>query len=253
MVPHVPALHTQFTSCAGRCVFGRTLLGYGRVRSFALATYYLWRKDLRIEVRTREIVTTAGFFAILVAIMASLAFFTERETAPGAIWIPVAFASILAISRSFQREREDSALTGVLVSPVPRAAIFAGKALGIFTFLMLIECVLVPVVMLIFHVDALRVIGPLSLLLLLGTLGVAALGTLFGAMTVRTKARDLVLSSVLLPLLTPALLTGVVATAHVFAGTSDWSELRDYVLLLGIFDAIALGAGFTLFGALIEE
>src|ERR1700727_964270 len=103
---------------------------------FVACTLAVAGKDLRIELRTREIVTTAGFFAALVAIMASVSFFSGPETtvrvAPGALWLAIAFSSILALGRTWQREREESAMTGLLVAPIPRASIFLGKAMGVF-------------------------------------------------------------------------------------------------------------------------
>jgi heme exporter protein B len=213
-------------------------------------------KDLRIELRTREIVTTAGFFAALVAIMASVAFYsgavTTTRIAPGAIWLAVAFASVLALGRTWQREREDSALLALLVSPAPRASIFAGKAIGVFAFVTMVECIVVPVVALLFHIDLGNVILPFGLVLILGTIGIAATGTLFGAMTVRTRARDLVLATVLFPLLSPTLVSGVAATREIFLG-APFEEIRDYLVLLGTFDLVAVAGGFALFGALLDD
>jgi len=231
-------------------------VGLGAALGLALrGTLSIFGKDLRIELRTREIVTTAGFFAVLVAILSSVAFYagstTTLKIAPGAIWLAVAFASILALGRSWQREREESALLGLLVSPVPRAAIFAGKALGVFVFVTAVEGIVVPVVALLFHVDLLDVIGPLALVLGLGTVGVAATGTLFGAMTVQTRARDLVLATVLFPLLSPTLMSGVAATREIFAG-APLGDIRDYLLLLGVFDVMSVFGGLALFGALVD-
>jgi heme exporter protein B len=219
-------------------------------------------KDLAIEVATREIVTTAGFFAALVAIMASVAFTTGPEAttrvAPGALWLAIAFAAILALGRSWQREREESALVGLLVSPVPRAAIWCGKTVGVLGFVLTVEVVVVPLVALLFHIDLPRVLAPLSVVMLLGTLGVSATGTLFGAMTVRTRARELLLASILFPLLSPALVSSVGATREIFyaaaGGTPvDMAEVRDWLVLLGVFDAVAVIGGMAMFGALIEE
>lgn len=226
------------------------------------ATWAVLAKDLRIELATREIVTTAGFFAALVAVMASMAFTTGPETttrvAPGALWLAVAFSSILALGRTWQREREDSALLGLLVSPAPRAAIWAGKALGVFVFVLAVEAVVVPLVALFFHVDLRVVAVPLLPVLLLGTAGVAATGTLFGAMTVRTRARELLLATVLFPLLSPALLSSVSATREIFYASArglpvDASEVGDWLLLLGVFDAVAIVGGLTLFGPLVDD
>ena len=214
------------------------------------------RKDLRIEIRTREIVTTAGFFAALVAILTSVAFYTGPDTtrriAPGAIWLAEAFASVLALGRTWQRERDDGALLALLISPLDRGAIFLGKALGIFVFVSVIVLLVVPIVALLFHVDLLEVLPLLAPVLLLGTVGVAGTGTLFGVMTVRTRARDLVLATVLFPLLSPALICGVAATREIFAGATA-RDLTDYFVLLGVFDLVSIGLGLMLFGALVEE
>ncbi len=229
--------------------------------SFATGTLLVLRKDLAIELQTREIVTTAGFFAALVAIMASVAFTTGAETttrvAPGALWLAIAFAAVLALGRSWQKEREESALVGLLVSPVPRSAIWAGKAAGLLVFLLLVEVVVLPLVALFFHVDLPAVIGPLALVMLLGTVGVALTGTLFGAMTARTGARELLLATVLFPLISPALVSSVAATREIFyasaSGTAvDLGEVRDWLVLLGVFDLVALVGGVGMFGALVD-
>jgi heme exporter protein B len=215
----------------------------------------LW-KDLTIELRTREIVTTAGFFAALVTIMASVAFYAGEDTAkrigPGAIWLPIAFASVLALGRSWQRERDESALTALLVAPISRAGLFLGKAAGIFVFVLAVECIVVPLVGLMFHVELPEVLPGIVPLLLLGTLGIAATGTLFGAMTVRTRARDLVLATVLFPLLSPTLVAGISGTREVFQGYEN-ADLRSYFVLLGIFDAVAVLGGVAMFGALLDD
>src|SRR6185437_9794268 len=121
------------------------------------------RKDLAIELATGEIVTTSGFFAVLVAVIASLAFYAGPDTtvrvAPGVIWVAVAFASVLALGRTWQREREDGALSGLLASPVARSAVFAGKAIGVSVFIGIVELIVVPVTALLFAVDLVEV-GP---------------------------------------------------------------------------------------------
>ncbi len=230
------------------------------------ATLLVLGKDLAIELRTREIVTTSGFFAALVAILTSVSFYAGPETtsrvAPGALWLSIAFAAILALGRTWQRERDEAALTGLLVAPIPRASIFLGKALGIFAFVSLVECIVVPVVALLFHVELADVIVSLGCVLLVGTIGVAATGTLFGAMTVRTRARDLVLATVLFPLLSPTLVSGVAATREIFAlcqslhppgALEQLSEVRDYLGLLALFAIVGLLGGIAFFGVLVDE
>jgi heme exporter protein B len=213
------------------------------------------RKDLAIELATGEIVTTSGFFAVLVAVIASLAFYAGPEAtvrvAPGVIWVSIAFASVLALSRTWQREREDGALSGLLVTPTPRSAIFAGKALGVLVFVTVVELIVIPVTSLLFGVDLTRVGGGLALLCLVATPGIAAAGTLFGAMTVRTRARDLVLASVLFPLLAPTLLAAVAGTRELFGG-APFVELADYLQLMGVFAVVFIAGGIGMFDLLIE-
>ena len=233
-----------------------------RIARFVFGSGAVFAKDMRIEIATREIVTTAAFFAVLVAILASVAFTTGPEVptrvAPGALWLAIVFSSVLALGRSWQREREESALIALLVSPLPRAAIWCGKAAGVLAFLTAVEVVVVPLVALLFHVDLIPILGPLLVVVLLGTVGVAATGTLFGAMTVRTRARELLLASVLFPLLSPALVSSVAATREIFFAAStgqsvDMAEVRDWLVLLAGFDLVAVVGAVAMFGALVEE
>lgn len=217
----------------------------------------VFRKDLALELATGEIVTTAGFFALLIVVIASLSFYSgpdaRDQIAPGVIWVAVAFASVLALSRTWQREREYDALSGLLVLPVSRSAIFAGKALGVMAFTLAIEALVLPITALLFDLslrDANLSLG----LVVLGvgaTPGIAAVGTLFGAMTVRTSARDLVLAVVLFPLLAPTLLAAVAGTRELFAG-APVSGLVDYLALMGVFAFVFVAGGLGLFGALID-
>ena len=228
----------------------------------ARATLAVLAKDLRIELATREIVTTAAFFAALVAILASVSFATGPQTttrvAPGALWLAIMFSSVLALGRTWQRERDESALMGLLVSPIPRAAIWCGKAVGVLAFLAAVEFVVVPIVALLFHVGLLDVGAPLAAVTFLGTVGVAAIGTLFGAMTVRTRARELLLATILFPLLSPVLVASVAATREIFYAAergevAHIGDLRDLLLILAVFDAVAVAGGFAMFGALVED
>jgi heme exporter protein B len=159
--------------------------------------------------------------------------------------------AVLALGRAFQREREESALDGLLVAPLSRSALFAGKALGVLAFLFAIAAVVIPLTALLFSLD-LDKYGPGLFLLALAALpGVAASGTLFGAMTVRTGARDLLLAVVLFPLIAPTLLAAVAGTRELFGGASI-AELGDYFRLMLVFDVVFTAGGLALFGTLVE-
>jgi heme exporter protein B len=222
---------------------------------WAVQALLVARKDLAIEIATGEIVTTSAFFAVLVAVIASLAFYAGPDSrvsvAPGVIWVAVAFASVLSLSRTWQREREESALSGLLVTPTARSAIFAGKALGMAVFITLVEIVVVPVTALFFAVDLARTGPGLVLFCLAATPGIAAVGTLFGVMTVRTRARDLVLASVLFPLLAPTLLAAVAGTRELLNGV-PLVDLVDYFEIMGVFAVVFTAGGLWMFEILID-
>ena len=231
---------------------------------FLRQTILIAKKDLAIELATGEIVATSGFFALLLTVLSSLALSygadIRTRAAPGVIWLSVTFASVLGLSRAWTREREEGALTGLVVSPVSRSAIFAGKALGIFIFIGAIEAIVIPAAALLLGgeigegdggFDLVRHGGALAVIALFANVGIAATGTLFGALTVRTRARDLVLASVLLPLLAPTLGSAVSATRELFEGAT-LAELGDYLELMLVFDLVFGSAGLGLFGWLIE-
>jgi heme exporter protein B len=214
------------------------------------------RKDVAIELSTGEVVVTSGFFGLLIVVLSSLAFYggagTQRLVGAGVIWVSLSFSAVLALGKTWQRERDEGALDGLLVMPLSRSAIFAGKALGVLGFLLAISALVIPIAALLFALD-LIVVGPgLACVALCAAPGLAASGTLFGAMTVRTQARDLLLAVVLFPLLTPTLLCAVAATRELFGGAT-LSELGDYFQLMGVFDLVFVAGGLGLFGSLIER
>lgn len=213
-------------------------------------------KDLRVEMRTGEVTLTTALFAFLTVVMASLSFYLDRNqaasVAPGVLWISITFAGVLAMGRSWARERENDALRGLLLSPLPRAAIYLGKTLSSFVFLAVVEALVLPVVVLFFHLDLTETWAAVVAFLLLGTLGFVAAGNLFSAVTVQSRARDLLLSVVLFPLVSPALLSGVVATRDVLGGAGLDAAIG-WIELLVAFDLTFLAAGLLLFEALTSE
>ena len=231
------------------------------------------KKDARIELRTREVLATAGVFAVVIGVLASMTYFVHpkynRATAAGTIWIAVFFASVLSFSRIWQRERDESALTSLLVAPIARASIFLGKALATFRTILLVELPLIALSMFLFAIDysppdlSLRdpkaVHDPTTVhvlafgaLVVMGTAALSLIGTLFGAMTVRTRARDLVLAIVLFPLLSPVLVCGVAGTRNAFE-TQPFDDYSGFLGLMGLFVFVGLAMGVALFGALVDD
>jgi heme exporter protein B len=247
-------------------------------RPGALAVAWeICKKDIRIERRTGEIVATAGVFSIVIGFLSSMAFHvnqaTNAATAAGTIWITIFFAAVLSFGRVWQRERDESALTGLLVAPIPRASIFVGKALATLGMILIIEIPLVALCMFVFQIDFTNGVGLKSmtveelvvakqsrgahlpaflLLLVMGTAALSFVGTLFGAMTVRTRARDLVLAIVLFPLLSPVLVCGVVGTRKAFE-LQPFESYSGFLGLMAVSVVITLLLGIGLFGPLVDD
>jgi heme exporter protein B len=220
------------------------------------AALLVLRKDLQIELRTGEVTVTTGLFATLVTLLASLSFFideaTARLVAPGVLWVSVAFAGVLAMGRTWSRERDNDVFRGLMLSPAPRSALYVGKLLGTLVFLGAVEAVVVLEVAVLFNLQLLPVLGPMLLLLVLGTIGFAAAGNLFAAMGVRTSARDLVLAVALFPVIAPALLCGVIGTRELLAG-APLQDIWAWVKILAACDLTFVTAGILLFEPLLSD
>jgi heme exporter protein B len=214
------------------------------------------RKDLRIEARTREVTATTGLFALLVVVMAALSFYLTqelaRQIAPGVLFVSLSFAGVLGMGRSWARERELGALRGLLMSPIPRASIYLGKLASTTLFLGVIALLLLPTVGVFFHLEPDVTLLVVAAITLLTCFGFAAAGTLFAALTVQTRARDLMLSVVVFPLVTPTLLAGVLGAREVLGG-APVAEALDWLLLLGACDLLFLSAGVLLFETLLSD
>ena len=212
-------------------------------------------KDLRIEARTKDVTVTTALFGAVLIVVASLAFYLDpvraRAIAPGVLWVTIAFAGLVAMNRSWERENENDVMRALLSGPASRAGIYLGKALSNLILMALVEVIFVPLVAVFFHLQLTSVVSLLAILVL-GTLGFVAAGTLFGVMTLRSNRGGLVLSVVVFPLITPALLAAVVATRELFGGAPA-GAIGDWYRILGAFDVILLVAGITLFDPLTSD
>ncbi len=226
--------------------------------AFARVAWIVLRKDLTVEVRSREIVYTTLFFAVSCVLVFSVAFVKEgralEDAASGILWIAVAFAGTLALGRTFERERQSETLRALLLAPADRPAIYVGKLAGIMALLLATEAVLVPLVAFLFQAPAL-VARPswLIAILLAGTLGYCAVGTLFAAMLVRARSRDVLLPVLLYPITIPVIIAGVRGTAALLEPQPDIAMLRFWLMLLATFDAVFVTLALWTFGPLMTE
>ena len=216
----------------------------------------LIRKDLILELRTRERLASMGAFAVLVAILFNYA--TDqtvvrfRDVSAGLIWITIVFGGMLGLGRTFALEDEDGALQGILMSPIPRDALFLGKVAANFFLLTALTLVVFTVFAVFFGLSYGDHPWVLLLVVALGILGFVALGTLFSAVSARSSMGETLLPILVFPLLVPVVIYGVTATQRLFAGlppTEVWGNVR----MLGAFAILALGAGSWLFKHVVEE
>ncbi len=215
----------------------------------------IW-KDLLIEVRTRERVASMGAFAVLSGVLFNFAMdwtaVRPQDVGAGLIWMTIVFGGMLGLGRTFMLEASDSAFVGVLMSPAPKDAIFLGKAIANFIFLMLIAVFIVVVFSAFFGLDLGPNPGLVFVVLALGALGFVALGTLFSALASGTGMGETLLPILVFPLLVPMIVFGVSATSRLLAGRPV-SEVAGNVRLLGAFAVGAVAAGAALFRFVVEE
>jgi len=179
------------------------------MRPFLRVAVAVARKDLRSELRSRELLPALGQFVVLALLVADFAFDTAAggaRIAPGVLWLTITFAGLVAFGRAFSAERDQSSLEPMLLTPAGRAAIFAGKAAAAAAFLGACEVVLVPALGLFFNIQVLSL--TLAATLALATIGMAGLGCLFAALAAQTRARDLLLPVLSLPLWLPFVVIG---------------------------------------------
>ncbi len=219
------------------------------------AAAILLAKELRLELRTRELLNATVVFALVVVVLFSFAFdptpADSRRFGPGLLWIAFLFAGSLMLHPSFTREQSNSTLDALRMAPVSAFAILLGKMMANFVFLMLAEAVLMPVFAVLYNVPLVEIAGRLFVVLLLGTLGLAATGTMFSAVSAHARMRELLLPLLLLPILAPLLIAAVESTAALFAKQPEFD--RTWVAFLAGFDIVFLTASWLLCDFLMEE
>jgi heme exporter protein B len=224
---------------------------------FLAAAWLVARKDLLIEFRSREIVYTTLFFAVSCAIVFAFGFVRDGravgDAAAGILWVAIAFSGTLALGRAFERERHNETLRGLLISPVPRPAIYVGKLLGILLLLTAVEVVLVPLIGIMFQAAFFKYALMQTALIVLGTVGFAAVGTLFAAMLVRTRSRDVLLPVLLYPVTVPVIIAGVRGTAALLQTEVDLPMARAWLSMLIFFDAMFITLALWTFEAVMTE
>jgi heme exporter protein CcmB len=224
---------------------------------FAKVALLVLRKDVAIEVKSREILYTTLFFAASCVLVFAFALVKEgrppEEGPAGILWIAIAFSGTLALGRTFERERYSETLRALLLAPAPRPAIYVGKLLGIVLLLLLAEAMLVPAVALLFQAPMFARPFLLAALLVAGTVGFACVGTLFAAMLVRSRTRDVMLPILLYPITVPVIIAGARGTSAILQPVPDEASAVMWIALLLCFDVVFVTLALWTFEPLMTE
>ena len=217
----------------------------------------LIRKDLQLELRTREAVPAMLLFSISTFVLfhfgldaGSLA----GDLAAGVLWVTLLFAAVLAINRLFVAEREQGGFDGFLLAPVDRTALFFAKATVLFTFLCALEIVAVPAfAILLLEPSPFHELPSLVLLLVLANAGIAVVGTLVGALAVQTRARDLIVPLLALPLMIPIVIAAARGTAPLWLEAGAQAVPGRWPAILGLYDLVFGLLAYAVFDYLLDE
>jgi len=213
-------------------------------------------KDVRLELRSRTALLSAIVFSALVLVVFNFArdptAIAAVDLAPSVLWVTFAFGAVIALNRAFYVERENAALDGILLAPVPRSALYVGKLLANLAFVGVVEAVALPLFVLFFNVSLGHALAGILAVTALATLGFVAVGTIFSAMVVRTRFAELMLPVLLLPFMVPPLVGAVQVTAKLLAGR-PLSEMLGWLRLLTLFDIVFVTLCILVFPAVVDE
>ena len=212
------------------------------------------RKDLLLELRNKDVVVAVAGFALLIMVIFTFSLNLSQDSArligPGVLWSAVAFAGVTGLNRAFSLEVEGNTLEALMLAPISRDLIFFGKALGNFLFITVALAVVLPVFAVLFNLVIFR--WEMLAISLLTTVGFSAVGTLFAAMSVRVRAREVMLPLLFLPVVTPLIMAAVESTSHMVNGRS-WSDMSEWLQLAVAFDVVFLVVSAFVFQHIVED
>jgi heme exporter protein B len=223
--------------------------------SFFKATMAIVQKDLSAEFRSRELLSAMLVFSMLVILIFNFALELDikvrQSVTAGVLWTTFAFAGTLGLNRSMAVEKDRGCMDGLLLAPVDRAAIFFGKAISNLAFMLIVEAIVLPLYAMLYN--EVRIFQPSFLgVILLGSIGYIAVGTLLSAMSVQTRTRDVLLPILLFPVAVPVLLASVKASGGILSNAT-FAEILTPLNLLIVYDVIFIAVAFMVFDFVVEE
>jgi heme exporter protein B len=214
-------------------------------------------KDLAIELRTKESVPAMVLFSVTVFVLFHFGLDRDSldgELASGVLWVTLLLATVIAVARLFATEREQGGIDGLLLAPVDRTALFLAKGAALFLYLLLLELVALPAFdLLLLGPDLADALPELGAIVLLGDLGLAAVGALVSAVAAETRARELIAPLLLLPLLVPVLIAAASATEPLLRGAQSPDDLGRWLAVLSLYDVVFVLVSIAVFDFLLEE
>jgi len=223
-------------------------------RAYLRSIWAVVWKDLAAELRSRELLSAMLVFALLVILIFNFALELDAETratvTSGVLWVTFAFAGTLGLNRSMAMEKDRGCLDGLLLAPVDRSAIYFGKAIGNLVFMFVVEIIVLPVYSILYNVNLFN--PGLILVIVLGSLGYVAVGTLLSSMAVQTRTRDVLLPILLFPVVIPVFIAAVKASGFFLAGR-EMVDIWPYLNLMIVYDVIFTAVAFMTFDYVVEE
>ena len=215
----------------------------------------LW-KDIINELRTKEVLLSMAAFSVVLVVIFNFSLKINKDNisslAPSLLWISIIFVGTLGLSRTFAIEKENSAITGILLSPVDRSILYLSKVISNLLYILIIQFILLFLFVVLFNINISGGLGSLILVMFLGAIGFSALGTLFSTMAINTKLRELFLPVILFPVIIPVIINAVMATSVIFNG-GGYAEISPFLKILTCFDIIFLVTCALVYEFVVEE
>tara|TARA_B100000959_G_scaffold65765_1_gene69864 strand:+ start:3615 stop:4289 length:675 start_codon:yes stop_codon:yes gene_type:complete len=224
------------------------------MRESLAVIWAIGRKDLLLETRNKDIIVAVSAFALLVLMVFTFAIdinqVNAKLTGPGILWASIAFAGVTGLNRAFALELEGNTLEALMLAPISRDLIYVGKMFGNFLFLTASQIIVVPIFAVLFNLTVLR--WEMLVISLLTTIGFSAIGTLFAAMSMRVRAREVMLPLLFLPVVTPLIMAAVESTSHV-VNDGSWPEIAQWIQLALAFDIAFIVISAFIFQQILED
>ncbi len=216
----------------------------------------VFRKDLLIELRTKDSLNAMLFFGIVVLVIFNFALESIRDSirlaVPGVLWVAFAFSGTLGLNRMFASEKENSCLQGLLMIPMDRGILYLGKMLAASVFMLITEAIVFVFTLVFFNLTVWREVPYLALVFLIGTLGFTSVGTLLSAVSVNTKMREVLLPLILFPVVLPILVNAVEAT-NIILNTVEYGALKLPLTIMSVFTIVFTTLSYLLFEFVLED